>query len=891
MTPLIRTLLGHGSKDRETVAEMQAILHQMQQERGRNEEVVERVCTAMDRLQELAEPTEKAGADVDDVSSRLRELEERFAAMAKLAEHYQAVADRAEILTQDQERAESRISEMVDASKQANAAYEHIGQRIDQAIELKDRLESFLDVDRPFQVLKGDADAIRAQVEGTGEQVARLREQHDRLLDQHKLAVSKMEAMDRRREDLGRDMQDKERRVAGVEQAVRGMDGIQQTVEEVRRQVGTLKALGDFVAQKTAGLEAQRDAVETAVARAEHLDRTMRQIDAGLRQAEENERNLSTMQEQVASLQSLHETVVDRSREITQLQRQADQQAQSTRQDLAVVRDEMKSAMERFEFESKGLESVGQRVADLRGAVSDLENRFKPVSEASLLVSDLRVQTQSLTAQLQGVAGNVGRVSDDLTKLQTLRRDLDEAERTILQVGIQATRIEQSRPALETAIRDVEQLSSAHARVKDALETTQITHDEIERLRESQAETRTWITSVEQSIGELRDQATELRKFAPMIEATQKKADRVQDCMSAIDARREFFDDMQRRVAELGSVSSRLEERSRQLGSRLDTADQQFTGLTAHAEEAERMTHIIGDVSSGLREAAQETDAIVKSVAAIEARCGSVEGIAEKTRVLGQEIEQRQQALETAAKDLRKASELRQQAAAATQQLDEHYQRLTVALSAAKEQASQIDTISTRLEDRTAGLQAVDRQLTEFEERMAKWNVVDEEITRSLEQIASRQGTIESLRGDLERMFTMAEKTAMDVRSITSSQREIAETRGLLEEHQGRLREIRETASSLDERQRQMTKAEERLARADALLVDVRGSLEALQGQKALVDLAIEKAGSLRFLLKQAEATIDGFREERKMTADVRAARELVAQGDEDDEEVARTAA
>ena len=81
------------------------------------------------------------------------------------------------------------------------------------------------------------------------------------------------------------------------------------------------------------------------------------------------------------------------------------------------------------------------------------------------------------------------------------------------------------------------------------------------------------------------------------------------------------------------------------------------------------------------------------------------------------------------------------------------------------------------------------------------------------------------------------------------------------------------------------------VVRAEALLVDVRGSLEALQGQKALVDLAIEKAGSLRFLLKQAEATIDGFREERKMTADVRAARELVAQGDEDDEEVARTAA
>ena len=37
-----------------------------------------------------------------------------------------------------------------------------------------------------------------------------------------------------------------------------------------------------------------------------------------------------------------------------------------------------------------------------------------------------------------------------------------------------------------------------------------------------------------------------------------------------------------------------------------------------------------------------------------------------------------------------------------------------------------------------------------------------------------------------------------------------------------------------------------------------------LKGQKAIVDQAVEKAGSLHFLLKQAEATMDGLREERE---------------------------
>jgi hypothetical protein len=52
----------------------------------------------------------------------------------------------------------------------------------------------------------------------------------------------------------------------------------------------------------------------------------------------------------------------------------------------------------------------------------------------------------------------------------------------------------------------------------------------------------------------------------------------------------------------------------------------------------------------------------------------------------------------------------------------------------------------------------------------------------------------------------------------------------------------------------------------------VRSSLEALQGQKVIVDQAVEKAGALRFLLKQAEGMIEGLREERDMTARVRAA-------------------
>jgi hypothetical protein len=95
---------------------------------------------------------------------------------------------------------------------------------------------------------------------------------------------------------------------------------------------------------------------------------------------------------------------------------------------------------------------------------------------------------------------------------------------------------------------------------------------------------------------------------------------------------------------------------------------------------------------------------------------------------------------------------------------------------------------------------------------------------------------------------------------------------------------VRDMASGMEERRRQVTRAEERLSRADALLVDVRSSLEALQGEKVIVEQAVEKAGSLQFLLKQAETMIEGLREEREMTARVRAAVAVGREGDDSED-------
>jgi chromosome segregation ATPase len=882
MTTLLKNLLGNGSKDREASEEMREILQEMQHERGRCEALLNSVHGAAERLDQIAEPLAKAGSDVNAVGERLAEIEQRFTAALQISSQ---LDDRSQSMTEGQQRAETQVAKTLEEVQQVRAVFEELSGKVDVAMDLKDRLVAFLEVEKPFQQAKGEVDSLRSQVDGTSEHMTRLREQHDRLMDAHKLAMSKMEALDRRRDDLGRSLSDKERRVATVEQAVKGVDDIQRTVSEIKREIGSLKALGDSVVQKTAALEAQRDAVEKAIAQADHLDQSMRQIDAGLRQQQDNERALGALQDQVVTLRSLHETVIERSSEISQLQNTTEEQVGAARQDLTSMTDEMRKTVERFDFEARGLESVSQRVADLRGSLGDAENRFKGLNESSQTAGELKTQTKSLAVQLQGLTQEVGQVQQDMEKFLNIRRDVDETGQTVREVHAGLTRIEEMRPGLESALRDLEHLNGAQAIVKDALEQTQVAHEEIARVRTSQAETRSWLAGMEKSIASLRDQVGEVQKLTPTIEVTHQQALRLGDAMAAIESRTQFVENLQRRMTDLEALGGRLDERGQKLHAQMEGAEQKFLGLAASAQEAERLTQSVAGVSSRLIESERKAEGIQKAVAATAQRCESVEELAEQTRALKPELDQRQHALKEATKDLQRASALRKDAATAAQQLEELAKRLLAALTTADKRTAEVDELATQLEDRATRLRSVEKRLGQFEERMTKWEPLGKEIARSLEQISARQGTVEALQADLDRMSALAEKTSADVREITAARQEIEQGHALLVDVMTKMDEMRDTASALEERKRQMTKAEERLARADALLVEVGSSLEALQGQKALVEQAVEKAGSLQFLLKQAEATIDGLREEREMSSRVRTAMAVVREDDEDDHE------
>ena len=180
---MLRNLLGNSSKDRELAEEMRAALKEMRQERERFAALLESSSSAADRLHELGDPIAKASGDVDDVTARLREMEQRFDAVVTIAAQIQDLDQRSEGLVQNQKQADDHIAHVLEDSQRIRTVFEELSGKVDLAVGLKERLESFLEVEKPFQLLRGEADALRGQVEGTGEHLSRLREQHERLID------------------------------------------------------------------------------------------------------------------------------------------------------------------------------------------------------------------------------------------------------------------------------------------------------------------------------------------------------------------------------------------------------------------------------------------------------------------------------------------------------------------------------------------------------------------------------------------------------------------------------------------------------------------------------------------------------------------------------------
>ena len=160
MSPLLKNLLGNGSKDRELAEEMRAVLEEMRRERARFENLIENSQSASDRLSELSDPLARAESVVETMTARIGEMQERLENVAQIAERVEEIDQRSQGIAQRHEESAAHISTVFQDSQRIREVFEELSEKTDLAVSLKDRLETFLEIEKPFAILKGDADAL-----------------------------------------------------------------------------------------------------------------------------------------------------------------------------------------------------------------------------------------------------------------------------------------------------------------------------------------------------------------------------------------------------------------------------------------------------------------------------------------------------------------------------------------------------------------------------------------------------------------------------------------------------------------------------------------------------------------------------------------------------------
>jgi chromosome segregation ATPase len=821
------------------------------------EALIARADKAAEQLRSLDSLAEKA--------ETIGELHERFAAVHRQLTAVEALAERFGSV----EAQLARVSERAEDLGRLEQRLGEMGTKLDAALALGALLD------------RVDPDTLRVQLTDIAEQIGRMRGQADDALSAHRHATGRLETFAEDHLAATNKLEEVARRTSAVERSIEPLTQAIDAIPTVQHQLAVLKALADQLAQKSATLEQQREAVDRAATQISQLTRLDRELDAWLRRQEEQIRRFGTIEAKLAEVQATHAKIAARHEELAGTQQHIDEGHRAARQALTDLREQMRKSSEGFELEHRGLHAVSERVADLRAAVKECESRFGVLDAASQGAAAVQAQTQALSEQTAGIGQELVRLHDELRRVGVMRLESERLVAIANETAQRMQRIDELTPRLDAVVQQLGGLQGTNEMMADGLEQMRLAYEEMTRLREVHAETQAWLANADGWTKKVQAQVSDLSAMEPAVERIRGEVEQVKAAMENIEARRTVADDVQRRLTELGSASAELKERVEGLRGRMDGAETRFAQLGKHADEAQRVADTIGGVVSSVQHAEQRIGGVDDSVRALEARSQQLEELEERIRILGVEIEQRQGALDKATDHLAKASALRQEAADAAERLQQVAGTIGTQLGEAEERSSMLADVATDLEGRSTGFKAVDKQLARFEGLLAKWESAQSEAARALEQTLARQGAVDALEQQVKHVFGLAERAVADVQQITGARHEIDETRDLLDATQAQLRATEETLKGFDARQRQLERAEQRLARAEALAIDVRSTVESLQAQRTLVDHVIERAGALSFQIKQAEALVETLKRERTLACELKAAVGAVREEDE----------
>jgi DNA repair exonuclease SbcCD ATPase subunit len=594
---------------------------------------------------------------------------ERSEEMNALRERCEAVEQKVAEMEGTQARiaaAESQIQRVAGAGAEIDQLQGRLGEfgdKIDAALKLREQIEGFLSLEGPIGAVRTDAEGLRKQLDEMGEDVTRMRTQADDALRAHRHSTARLEHFNEEYQTVTSRLDEAARRVQVVERALEPVGQAVTAVPDLQHRLAVLKALADQVAQKSAALEQQREAVDRAATQISQLTRLDRELDAWLRRQEEQIRRFGQIEAKITEVHAVQAKVMGRSEELQQMATQTEEAQQAARQSLNDLREQMRKSSESFELENRGLHAVSERVADLRNAVKECESRFAVLDAASQGTAAVTAQVRSVGEQAGELAAELSRLLEEEKRISSLRQEVGRLDGVAAEVTARMGRIEELRPAIESAVKDLGSLKGTRELMADGLEQMRVAYEEISRLRESHGEVESWLTNTDTWTKKVQGQVKELSGMEPAVERIREEVEQVKGAMVEIEARRETLNDVQRRLGDLGAVSAELKERADALRGRMETAESRFTQLAKQAEEAQLVADTMAEVTGSVSEAEKRMSTVDDSVRGLESRTSQLDELQDRIRLLGQELDQRQGALDKATEHLTRASALRQEAA------------------------------------------------------------------------------------------------------------------------------------------------------------------------------------------------------------------------------------
>jgi DNA repair exonuclease SbcCD ATPase subunit len=834
------------------------------------EAMVRRAETAVEQLRQLA-PVMERSAELDTLRERCTAVEQQVLELESLGSRLVEAQQQAERLATagaEIDRIQGRMGDL--------------GQKVEGALLLREDVERVLSMEGPVSALRSEAESLRGQIAEMVEGVGRIRGQHDDALTAHRHTTTRLEAIDQEHQAaLGR-LDETARRLQGVERSLDPLTQATEAIPGVQHQLAVLKSLADHLAQKTTSLEQQREAVDRAAGQISKLTVMDRELDTWLRRQEEQIRRFGAIEAKIADVQAVHVKVMARNEELQGAQQEAETAQQAARQALADLREQMRKSSESFELENRGLHAVSERVGDLRSAVKECEARFAVLDAASQGTAAVQAQVRSLTEQAGALSQELVRQAEEARRIAVMRENAEHLETLAGDTAERMQRIEVLKPQLDEAVRQLATLKGTHEMMADGLEQMRLAQAEMIRVRESHAETQNWLTTTDGWARKVEEQVKNLQSMEPAVERIRADIEEVRAAMGDIESRRGMVEEMQRRLGDLGTLGAELKERAEGLKGRMEGAEGRFSQLAARADEASKVSDTIADVAASVTAAERRLDGVDGSVRALETRTTQLDDLEERIRLLGQELEQRQGALDKATEHLTRASALRQESAETAQNLEDLTRKIGTTLQKADQQAQGLDRLTGELAKRADTLKPIERQLGQFEGLLSQWESAQTEAARGLEQTLARQGAVDALEAQVKHVFDLADRAVEHAQTIGGSRREIEETYQLLQETHAQLKSAEESLHGFEARRRQLERTEQRLARAEALALEVRSTVDSLQAQRAVVEHVIERSGALTFQIKQAEAVVETLRRERTLACDVSAAVAAMRESDEE---------